>query len=131
MEQLREIDRYFKDDFMICDARPSHMQILFRNSKFVRGVNVNTELLFKGVEYLEVPSTIEGFQITTNGSKDDLEYIGTKLPEVVPAISRNFYSIFKITCNGINYYIVAIFLQIQTNTLGALDRSLWPLENDL
>src|SRR4051812_8882510 len=113
MEKITEIDRYFEGNFKLVDFHRSFRQLLIRHSKFVDGNNVNFDIRFDGVHYVELPDIWSGMHIT-NGLKEDWKYIATRYNK---DLYRQMEHLFKITSENKTYYVLAYYLCIDNNTL--------------
>ncbi len=119
MEIVKEIDRKFEGYFTLLDYHISHCQLLIRCTTTTEDSWSNLDILFEGVDYIELSNSFEDIHLQ-NGSEDDWAYIATRCNEIY----RQFYQLYKITSEGKTFYILAVQIRISTNSLLGLQSSI-------
>jgi hypothetical protein len=128
MQQIKKIDREFIGDFQILDYHRPHCQLLLRCSNFINDMNVNLDIKFEGVDYIELPVTLHGLYIT-NGQDNDWEYIKSRFnSEIYNTPPHDFHELYKIISEGKIYYILAALCWIDTNALHPNKTTIAPLD---
>ena len=104
--------------FTISDYFPSHKQLLIRSSKTNEN-SKNIDVVFFGVNYLQIPTSFKGMSIDVL-DKDDL--IITKELETFRNLGNNY--IFKISSEKSISFLVASFVRVFENSLEFNETSL-------
>ncbi|MHC2067785.1 hypothetical protein ACYFX5_09955 [Bremerella sp. T1] len=106
----------FKSDrnFRLWDFRVSHNQLLIR-SPSTREISTNVDLVFWGVEFMSIPTALNGLEITRTESKND-DGLNFKPP--------SNGSMFLIETASTKNVVVAAGCKVLKNTLDIFDSSL-------
>lgn len=115
------IKQEFTGLFRFLDYRMSHKLLLIRGSEIINEENINIDLIFDGVFYIEAPETFE--DLTVYDAPDDI-----KITEVRDRISYQvnvpYEKIFILESGSNKYYIGARKLTTKKNKLPPLESSL-------
>lgn len=103
MKQLSLIGAFNVYDFYI-----THRQPLPRTSSVQQGKPLNIDILFKGVEYIEMATFIEGKISIEKATKEEDDQVHRRCP----GMTRDVYGIRTSTNTS---YIVAAFVTVLEN----------------
>ncbi|GGG60513.1 hypothetical protein [Hymenobacter glacieicola] len=105
---------FFKGRFKILDFSIAHKILLIRKEEVVNHKFKNTDLLFAGTFFIELPTILDDISIFL-GNEEDYEYLRGKMTEELILENLNTSSIFCIKSCGLKYYVVADTLEINEN----------------
>lgn len=109
-----------KGHFRIFDYFVSHSQLLLRCSETDDQRCINTDILFEGVEYIELPTFFEDPTLSL-GNKDDLEAAAKRSSQpFVPELQQ----VFVVQAQQQRYLVVAVSLEVSRNELPPLESSI-------
>lgn len=101
--------KFLNNTFVLYDASPTHLQVLFRSFP-THPSKENLDILVQGVTFLQIPSTLKGISIEVKQS-EDLGYLGLGLK------FEPDNKLIVITEKEKKYYIVAEKISYQRNQL--------------
>lgn len=104
--------------FNLVDAFVSHSELLLRSDKIGNDGGFNIDIIFGGVEYLQIPSWFEGISIHWDKEKR----FGYK--KIDAMIDKEFVNVFNIKSGEADYYIVAFNFIVFKNKLAFGESSL-------
>ena len=106
--------------FSILDYHISHRRMLVRSTETSEEGVRNTDLLFDGVFYIEMPDKLDGVTIR-EGSEQEYEYVeGRCFFEV----HRQFSKVFVLRSQEKDYYVGARGIEVSENDKPPLESSL-------
>ncbi|GAA4055566.1 hypothetical protein GCM10022409_48520 [Hymenobacter glaciei] len=125
MKSLLAKDVLYKSDkeFNLVDASVSHSELLLRSDKIGNEDGFNIDIIFSGVEYLQMPSLLNGLSIYRDSEKK----FGYK--KVDWMLGKKLASVFNIKSGGDDYYIVAFDFIVFQNKLAFGESSLGVIQN--
>ncbi len=104
--------------FNFVDASVSHSELLLRSDKIGNDDGFNIDIIFGGVEYLQIPSWFEGISI--HGDKE--KRFGYERIDAM--LDKGFANTFNIKNGKADYYIVAYDFIVVQNELAFGESSL-------
>jgi hypothetical protein len=108
--------------FNIIDYSLTHNILLLRTYQIVEESIINTDLKFKSVFYIEIPSYFDGLYVE-NGTPEDCEYVLNRCdPEFVSTLKSEH--VFVLITNRKKYFIGARLLVVENNNLGIGETSI-------
>jgi len=110
--------------FTVFDFNVSHSQLLLRSQKSEGNQN-NIDIIFFGVSFLHIPSSIWGISI------EDVTNNSTKLNELGNCLDQTGFpasKVFAIKTKNVQYYIIGGFFKVYQNQLEFHETSLGVLE---
>jgi len=104
--------------FRVWDYNVSHKQMLIRSP---HGADdpMNFDILFFGVEYVDLASTMKGVSFDQPTDRD-YEAVAQRMGKSVQIPKK----LFVIVSSGIRYYVVAAYMNVQENQLDFMESSL-------
>jgi len=104
--------------FRVWDYNVSHDQMLIRSP---HGADdpMNLDIRFRGVEYVDLASTMEGISLEQPTDRD-YEAVAERMGMSVQHPNK----LFVLVTGGIRYYVVAAHMSVQENLLDYMESSL-------
>ena len=105
--------------FRIWDWSISHSRLLLRSPRDERNpTDVNIDMTFFGVTYVEIPDTLRGVKVASPREEDDQRLRGRA------DLGKNG-QYFVLESAGRRYYVGAVQLEVTENRLATMQSSLW------
>jgi hypothetical protein len=110
--------------FVLYDYVVSHGQLLLRADKINEERGVNTDIIFSGTEYVQLPAFfLNGFSIVQGDSTKRFGY-----QRIDDGLDKKYHKCFEILGDDGSYYIVASSFQVFENDLAFGQTSLGVFE---
>ncbi|MEO0557104.1 MAG: hypothetical protein AAF170_02855 [Bacteroidota bacterium] len=106
----------FKGHFRVFDYSVSHSQLVIRHSWREGEQNLNLDLLFDGVDYIDLPVHLED-PILSAGGETDL----ARLAETRPSLHKSYRDVFVLESSGCRFVVVAALLKIVKSDLPPME----------
>ena len=106
--------------FSILDYHISHRRMLIRSTETSEEGVQNTDLLFDGIFYIEMPDKLDVVTIR-EGSEQEYEYVESRC---FFEVHRQFSKVFVLRSQGKDYYVGARSFEASENDMPPLESSL-------